>query len=60
MCYFPSSRPSKKLDVPTNSPFKIIKKVYNSFQLQLPDSIKVYNIFLTRKLYLYLNNLLPG
>ncbi|POS84164.1 hypothetical protein EPUL_004193 [Erysiphe pulchra] len=34
MRYFPSQRPSKKLDFPTNGKFKIIEKVGNSFRLQ--------------------------
>ena len=60
MRYFPSSRPSKKLDVPTNGPFKILEKVYNSFRLQLPDSMKVHNVFPAGKLRLHPNDPLPG
>ena len=43
-------RLSRKLDHPTNGPFKIIEQVYGAYKLDLPDSIKVYPVFYASRL----------
>ena len=48
--YFTTLRPSYKLDLPTNGLFKVLERIGHSFKLELPTSIKVYNVFLASKL----------
>ncbi|KAK6581125.1 hypothetical protein PZA11_006613 [Diplocarpon coronariae] len=47
---YPIDRPFKKLSFPGAGLFEIVEKVFNSYQLKLPDSIKVYNIFYPSRL----------
>ncbi len=42
------------------SPFEIIEQISNSYRLKLPDSIKIYNMFLLDQLQKAANNPLPG
>ena len=60
MRYFTSTRPSKKLDFPTNGPFRVIEKVGSSYRLELPASMKVHNVFPAAKLRKHPNDPLPG
>jgi transposase InsO family protein len=60
MRYFKTLRPSKKLDMPTNGPFKVLEKVGNSYRLDLPATMKVYNVFPASKLRRDPNDPLPG
>jgi len=60
MRQFPTARPSRKLDLPTNGPFKILEKVYNSYKLELPDSMKAHNVFSADKLRLAASDPLEG
>jgi hypothetical protein len=55
-----TERPSCKLDYKMVGPYKILNKVGNSYKVELPDSIKVYPIFLLDKLRKAANNPLPG
>ena len=41
-------------------PFPIVKKVRTSYELQLPQTIKVYNVFHSNLLRKDLGNPLPG
>jgi hypothetical protein len=60
MRYFKTLRPSKKLDMPTNGPFRVIEKVGHSYRLELPASMKVHNVFPASKLRRDPNDPLPG
>jgi hypothetical protein len=42
------------------SPFKVLEQIKYSYKLKLPDSIKVYSVFYTKKLYKHSNNPLSG
>jgi hypothetical protein len=52
--------PSKKLNYLTNSKFKILEKVRNSYHLDLLASIAIYPIVSLNKLYKAANDPLPG
>src|SRR6266567_1261359 len=54
-----TERPSRKLDYKIAGPYKIINKVGNLYKVELPDSIKVYPIFLPNKLWKATNYPLP-
>jgi len=41
-------------------PYKILKKIGNSYKIKLPDLIRVYFIFSLDKLRKAINDLLPG
>ena len=41
-------------------PYKILKKIGNAYQLDLPKAIKVYSVFSPNKLRKAANNLLLG
>jgi hypothetical protein len=43
-----------------DSPYKILEQIGHSFKLKLPESIKVYPVFYTKKLQKDPRNLLPG
>ena len=53
-------RPSKKLDNQNEGPFKILKKVGHSYQLKLPDSVKVHDVFYADRLRKAADDPLPG
>jgi hypothetical protein len=40
-----TQQPSKKLNYQIAGPFKIIRKIENSYEVKLPDTIKIYNVF---------------
>lgn len=42
---FPTTRPSRKPDNPYNGPFEVLERVYGSYKLLLPDSMKVHPVF---------------
>jgi len=54
-----TERPSRKLNYQMAGPYKVLKKIGNLYKVKLPDSIKVYLIFLLDKLRKAVNNLLP-
>jgi hypothetical protein len=41
-------------------PYPILYQVNNFYKIELPESIKIYNIFSSDRLYKAANNLLPG
>ncbi len=55
-----TDRPSDKLDYPLSGPFKIIKMVGHSYQLELPASYRVWPIFHADRLRKDPGNPLPG
>lgn len=60
MRYFTTTRPSKKLDFPTNGPFRVVEKIGSSYRLELPASMKVHNVFPAAKLRKDPGDPLPG
>ena len=58
--YQNTARPSPKLDNNNTSPFKIITKKGHSFQLRLPDSMKINLVILLDKLRKSARDPLPG
>ncbi len=55
-----TDRPSRKLGYQMAGPYKILKRVGNAYQLELPESVRVHPIFSPDKLHKAANNLLPG
>lgn len=55
-----TDRPSRKLDFPTNGPFKILAKEGHSYRLDLPESMKVHPVFSADKLRIDPNDALEG
>ena len=58
--YQNTARPSPKLDNNNTSPFKIITKKGHSFQLRLPNSMKINLVILLDKLRKSARDLLLG
>ena len=54
-----TERPSCKLDYQIASPYKVLKKVGNSYEVDLPKTIRVHPIFSPDKLQKALGDLLP-
>ena len=46
-----TKRPSRKLDYQIIGPYKVLKKIGNSYKIKLPDSIKVHFVFSPDKLW---------
>ncbi|QSZ33873.1 hypothetical protein DSL72_005446 [Monilinia vaccinii-corymbosi] len=57
---YPTQRPSKKLDFPTQGRFKIIARVGNSFRLDLPATMKIHPVFSLEKLRKAYDDPFPG
>lgn len=55
-----TSRPSRKLDNKRYGPFKVIGLVGSSYRLQLPETMKIHNVFHPKLLSLAATNPLPG
>jgi hypothetical protein len=55
-----TDRPSDKLDYPLAGPFKIIKMVGHSYQLDLPPSYKIWPVFHADRLRKDPDNPMPG
>jgi transposase InsO family protein len=53
-------RPSRKLDHQMAGPFKILERIGHSYRVELPDSIKVHNVFPADRLRKAANDPLPG
>jgi len=58
--YYRTDRPSKKLDNPTTSKFKVLMQHGNSFKLQIPSSWKIHDVFPAEKLRKAYSDPLPG
>ena len=57
---FPTTRPSRKLDNPYAGPFKVLAKVFNSWRLELPSTMKVHDVFPSQRLRKAPMDHLPG
>jgi hypothetical protein len=55
-----TQRPSRKLDHQMAGPFEIIRKIGNSYEVKLPDTIKIHNIFSLDWLQKAAKDPLPG
>jgi hypothetical protein len=55
-----TERPSKKLDQQMAGPYEVLEQVGYSWCIKLPDSIKVYNVFPSDRLYKAPQDPLPG
>lgn len=53
-------RPSRKLDDKRIGPFKVLDKIGISYRIELPPTIKIYNVFHPCFLTLAATNPLPG
>jgi hypothetical protein len=56
----PTQCPSRKLDYPTNGRFKVLEKIGHSYRLELPDTIRIHDVFPTDKLCKAADDPLPG
>jgi len=54
-----TERPSHKLDYQIVGPYKVLKKIGNSYKIKLLDLIRVHPIFSPDKLRKAVNDLLP-
>ena len=57
--HWKTDRPSKKLSNQNKGPFEILEQVSHSYQLKLPDLVKVYPVLYTKYLYKVPKDLLP-
>ena len=55
-----TDRPSCKLDYQMAGLYKILEKVGHAYQVQLPDSVKVYSVFVPNRLCKAASDPLPG
>lgn len=55
-----TDRPSRKLGNQMDGPFPIIRQVGNSFEVKLPDSMKIHNVFSPDRLRREPGDPLPG
>jgi transposase InsO family protein len=55
-----TDRPSRKLGNQMDGPFPIIRQVGNSFEVKLPDSMKIHNVFSPDRLRKEPGDPLPG
>jgi hypothetical protein len=58
--YWKNDRPSHKLAHQMEGSYEILEQVGYSFRLKLPESIRIYPVFYTEKLYKDPGNPLPG
>ena len=60
MKHYKSDRPSKKLDNQMIGPFRITEQVGHAYQLDLPPTMRIHNVFSPDKLQKAANDPLPG
>jgi transposase InsO family protein len=60
MRHLSNDRPSRKLDNPLKGPFEIEERVYDSYKLKLPVSMKIHDVFSPDKLRLAARDPLTG
>jgi transposase InsO family protein len=60
MRHLPTQRPSRKLDYPTNGRFKVLEKIGHSYRLELPDTMRIHDVFPADKLHKAADDPLPG
>ena len=53
-------RPSQKLDHQIAGPFEVLEQIRHSYQIALPNLIKVHDLFSPDQLCKAVDNLLPG